>query len=263
MIRDLIRHRNLVWNLTARELKIRYRGSLLGFLWTVLIPLFMAAIYIFFLRLMAGRGIPTADIVIGVFAWQYTAQCVTSGLTSITGSANLVKKVALPRVILPFSATLANFIGYLLTFVVQIPVIAFLMIRSGQAPSAWVLAIPAVMAVHFAFNLALAMLTGAINVYFRDLQHLVGVALSAWFFVTPVMYNMDFVAQTAGQFPGLTELFMLNPMAAIITAYRAGAGTATFPVTGCALASFAASFLLLWLAARVFKRLQKDFADYL
>ncbi|MCB1101755.1 MAG: ABC transporter permease, partial [Kiritimatiellae bacterium] len=76
-----------------RELKIRYRGSVLGFLWTLLIPLFMAGIYIVFLRLLAGRGVPMAEVIIGVFAWQFTVQSVNSGLHSVTGNANLVKKV--------------------------------------------------------------------------------------------------------------------------------------------------------------------------
>ena len=83
--------RELLVNLVARELKSRYKGSVLGFLWTVLTPLFMAAVYVFFLRLLIGRGVPLEGIIIGVFAWQFTVQSVNSGLVSITGNSNLVK----------------------------------------------------------------------------------------------------------------------------------------------------------------------------
>jgi ABC-type polysaccharide/polyol phosphate export permease len=81
--RDVLNRRELLANLVSRELKLRYRGSLLGFLWSVLIPLFMALIYVVFLRLLGGRGVPLADIIIGVFAWQFTVQCVNGGLGCI------------------------------------------------------------------------------------------------------------------------------------------------------------------------------------
>ena len=110
LMEAIVRRRELVQNLVLRELKARYKGSALGFLWSILTPLFMAAIYVFFLRLLAGRGVPLEEIIIGVFAWQFTSMCVSGGLTAVTGNASLVKKVRFPRVVLPLAVTLANLV---------------------------------------------------------------------------------------------------------------------------------------------------------
>lgn len=256
--------RELLYNLVSRELKIRYRGSALGFLWSVLIPLFMAMIYVVFLRLLGGRQMPVAEIIIGVFAWQFTVQSVNSGLSSITGSVNLVKKVHFPRVILPLAATLANLVNYLLSLVVQFPVVMVLLHLTGQHISVWTWALPAVVVVHLLFNLALALFMAGANVYFRDTQHLVGVILSAWFFVSPVMYNLEYVEHMTTRIPWIMDLYLLNPIAGIITAYRALIMPDTaMPCSASLWGALALVVLLLLLSLRVFDRQEKDFADLL
>ena len=187
--RAIAPYRDLVANLVGRDLKSRYKGSALGFLWTVLNPLFMAFIYIFFLRLLGGRGMPITmeDIIIGVFAWQFTVQSVNAGLNAFTGNANLVKKVYFPREILPVSIVASALINFLLTVLVQWVLIAFLLWRKGAMLSGWTAALPAVVLYHTLFNLELVLLVSAANVYFRDTSHLVGLFLSAWFFMSPVM----------------------------------------------------------------------------
>ncbi|OQA23864.1 MAG: Teichoic acid translocation permease protein TagG [Verrucomicrobia bacterium ADurb.Bin345] len=256
--------RELVQNLVARELKSRYKGSVLGFLWSILTPLFMAFIYVFFLRLLAGRGVPTEEIIIGVFAWQFTAMCVTGGMTAITGNANLVKKVYFPRVVMPLSVTLANLVNFILSLVVQFVIVAILLHLRGAQLSLWVLALPAIVLLHTLFNLALAMFMASANVYFRDTQHLVGVLLSAWFFVSPVMYNLSFVEKAAAQWPTLSGLYVLNPMAVIITAYRATAlPDVAFPWTAVSVAGLVLPLLLIVVAQKTFERSQHNFSDML
>ncbi len=264
LIAAVTQHRELLWNLASRELKLRYRGSVLGFLWSVLIPLGMALIYVFFLRLLGGRGVPLADVIIGVFAWQFTVQCVNSGLNSIAGNANLVKKVSFPRIILPLSATLANTITYAMSLIVQFPLVAILFHTTGNHFSAWLWLLPVVIAVHLIFNLALALFLAGINVVVRDAQHLVGILLSAWFFVSPVMYNLDFVTRHAEKYPWAPKLFFLNPLTVIITAYRSViTAEIPFPREPMALVSFGLIVLLFVLSYRLFQKLQKDFADLL
>lgn len=260
----VLRRRELLTNLVSRELKLRYRGSFLGFLWSVLIPLFMALIYVVFLRLLGGRDVPLADIIIGVFAWQFTVQCVNNGLGAVKGNANLVKKVAFPRAILPLSATLANLVTYVLSLLVQFGLVGVLFLRAGHFFSPMTLALPAVILFHFAFNLALALLLSAINVYVRDAELLVGIALSAWFFVSPVMYNLGMVEKFAVHHPWAMDVFMLNPMAVIITAYRAVITPGvSLPMLSSVAATVAVTGLLLVLGWRVFDRMQRDFADLL
>lgn len=264
MLRTILERRELLWNLTARELKQRYKGSALGFLWSVLTPLFMAAIYVVFLRLLA-RGVPMQDILIGVFAWQYTTQCVMGGMTSVTGNANLVKKVAFPREILPVSQVAANGIGYLLSLLVQFPVLAVLLWNDPAVgfSSAWPMFL-FWMLWQTVFNLGLAMLVGALNVNFRDTQHLVGVFLSAWFFLSPVMYNMEFARGIATDWPWAVNLLYCNPMAVILNGYRDALLTdSAVGMPPAAWLGFALVPLTLFLGVFVYRRLQKNFADLL
>jgi ABC-type polysaccharide/polyol phosphate export permease len=264
VLKEIMSRRELLFNLVAREVKIRYRGSVLGFLWTILIPLFMAMIYVVFLRLLAGRDVPIAEIIIGVFAWQFTVQAVNSGLCSVTSSANLVKKVQFPRILLPLSSTLANLVVYVMSLLVQFPLVGLILYMGGEGFTLWILAVPLVILFHFLFNLALALLLAGTNVYFRDMQHLVGVALSAWFFASPVMYNLTLVRDHAGHIPYLLDVFMLNPMAIIATAYRAlMVPGVDFPWGPSVAASIIISLVLLVVGYRVFQRLQRDFADML
>ncbi len=261
-IRTLTAHRDLLFNLVARELKGRYKGSALGFLWALLTPLFMAVIYIFFMRLLAGRGVPTEEIIIGVFAWQFTAQCVGVGLHCISGNSSLVKKVFFPRIILPVASTLANLVNFVLTLVVQFVLVALLLHANGQSLSAWSLAFPVLIAYQTLFNLGLVLLVSSLNVFFRDIQHIVGLIMTAWFFVTPAMYNLGFVEHFASSRPWLMDAYLLNPMAVIITGYRAMMlpGVA-FPWSAAAVASLLWPLLLVGLSLYLFEKLQRYFAD--
>ena len=264
VFRTILARRELLWNLAARELKQRYRGSVLGFFWTVLTPLFMAVIYLFFLRLLAGRGVPMEEIIIGVFAWQFTVQCTQAGTTCVLGSANLVKKVAFPLEILPLSQVLANTLSHLLSLLVQFPLLAFLLWRAdSHFAASWPLFFFWV-AWQTLFNLGLTSLVGALNVFFRDTQHLVGLVLSAWFFMSPVMYNMEFAARLAAHWPWAAHLLYANPMTVIINGYRAALLPGAHP--GFPPAAWIGFLLVpatLAVGAATYRHFQKSFADML
>lgn len=267
IIRTLSAHRDLIWNLVARDLKIRYRGSVLGFLWTILTPLFMALIYVFFLRLLA-RGMPirNEEIIIGVFAWQFTMQCVNAGIHCITGNTVLVKKVYFPRIILPITVGIANLVNFLLTVVVQWGLLAVMLHYQGSHLSAWSPLVLLVSIYHLFFNLALAMILGATNVYFRDTQHIVNLLVNAWFFMSPVMYPPSLVEQFAHSHgvPWVNDLYLMNPMAGIITAYRAlQMPDVAFPWSAAMIAGLAWPILFFALAYIMFQRMQRDFSDVL
>lgn len=265
-VTDRAGYGDLLWNLVARDLKIRYRGSILGFLWTILTPLFMAAIYIFFLRLLAGRraGIRYDEVIIGVFAWQFTVQCVNAGLSCVTGNASLVKKVYFPRLILPLSVCLSALVNFLLTLAVQWALVAALLHLDGAA-LAWTTPLTLLLSLyHLAFNLALALLVAAANVYFRDTQHVVNLLLSAWFFMSPVMYPLALVESVAAAHPWIGALYALNPMTGLLTAYRAlQLPQAGFPVSAAGLAGLLLPAALLAAALAVYQRAQRTFSDVL
>ncbi len=264
-IGDILERRELLYNLVTRNLKSRYKDSILGFLWSIITPLFMALIYLVFLRIM-NRGTPMEEILIGVFAWQFTAQCVGNGLTAITDNSNLVKKVYFPRIILPLSTTLSNLVTFLLSLIVQFALVAILLAVRGQYMSPAVLAVPLLIVYHALFCLALTLFLSCLNVYFRDIQHLVNVLTTAWFFLSPAMYSMALVHNLAASHarPALiTSLYMLNPMAIIITGYRALIlpGTA-FPWSPFVLVSATLPILFLFLAYVLFQKLQRKFSDF-
>ncbi len=257
--------RELLAALVGREMKGRYKGSALGLLWSLLTPLFMAGIYAFFFRLLSGRAANTQSILVGVFAWQFTSNCVHQGMNCITGNANLVKKVAFPRRMLPMAVTVAAGIDYLISLVVQLGLIAFLLHRSGTTYTWTLAALPLVFLLHAIFNLGLAFFLSALNVYFRDTQHLVGVGLSALFFLSPAMYDLSFVARMAldtGMDPRVMDLYLLNPLAGIFSLYR-WAFLGTLPPLGSFFwAGIAWPFVFTPLAALFFRRMQRNFADH-
>ena len=247
----------------ARDLNSRYRGSILGLLWTVLTPLFMAAIYIFFLRLLRVR-IRHEELIIGVFAWQFTVQAIQSGMMSITSNSNLVKKIYFPRIIIPLSTTVSALVNYLLMLAVQLVLVAGLLKWSGATLSAWTWWVPIVLFYHFIFNLAMALLVAASNVYFRDTQHLVGLLLSAWFFVSPIMYPLSLLESLAGDRAWVMHLFMLNPLTVLVTAYRSlQIPDISFPWSVAMIIGWIWPVVLFGVAYVIFQRAQKQFADWL
>ncbi len=255
--------RELLYNLVSRNLTSRYKNSMLGFLWSILTPLFMALIYVVFLRILA-RSIRMEEVLIGVFAWQFTALCVGNGLTCITDNANLVKKIYFPRMILPLSMTLSNLVNFLLSLVVQFVIIALLLARQGQHMETAVLAVPLLVVYHAMFCFSLSLFLSCVNVYFRDMQHLVNVLLLAWFFLSPAMYTVELVNGMAAQMgrPVLASLYMLNPMAAIITGYRALIlPDSVFPISWFSFASMLWPVAFLAGSYALFQKLQRNFSD--
>jgi ABC-type polysaccharide/polyol phosphate export permease len=262
LYQTLASYKDLIINLSVRELKSRYSGTVLGFFWSILNPLFMALIYMVFLRLLVGRGVPTEDILIGVFAWQYTGQSVFSGQSCINGNANLVKKVNFPRFLLPLSFSAGNLIHHLLALGVQIVMVIGLLLWKGSMISVWVLALPLLVAYHSLFNLGLTLLVSTSHVYFRDTNHIVSIVMQAWFFMTPIIYNLSFIDRFMDRAPWLWNIYLLNPMAGMVTAYRAlQIPESIFPWSWPIVIGLALPVPLLFYSYRIFQRYQKYFSD--
>ncbi len=257
-LREIARRREMLSTLIVRHLKIRYKNSTLGFLWTVLNPIFMAIIYWFFISKVARAPVPIGALLVGVFAWNYTVMSVMDSTGAVIGNANLVKKVAFPREILPLSVSIAGLINFLLS---QIVVLLFLL-ATRTAPSPWVVLFPFIVLAHFCLCLGLSFIVSCANVYFRDTEHLVGVLLSAWFFMSPVMYAID-------QVKGLPRpwffIYCMNPVAGIVSAYRAvllpGKTLPPDPVPWAV--SFALCGAILLAGYAIFRRAQANFGDVL
>ena len=221
------RHHDLVRMLVSRNLKIRYKGSALGFLWSLLTPLAMILIYAVFAgvlgmkrQLLGVSGGATVAylpfLVTGIVVWQFTAGTLGDSLHAIVGNANLVKKGYFPRAILPVSTALANAVNFLILLV-------YLAASGALRPAAALWLIPAI-ALQLALCLGITLLVSTLNVFFRDTEHIVGLLLLAWFFMPPVMYETSLQTDAAAHFAwfpaSLRGLVFLNPMTGILALYR-------------------------------------------
>lgn len=261
LLAALKHHQDLLWILVMRNIKIRYKNSSLGFLWTLLSPILLIVIYKVFLSILRFK-IDLPVLVIGIMCWHFLSMCMGDSLYAVLGNANMVKKSAFPRVVLPLSMVLANLINFLLFLLV---VGAYLLLLHGISglplPGLPILALPLVILTQFALCFGVSLFSSALNVYFRDMEHIQGIILMAWFFMTPVIYP---AAQVTDKFGAhFQALFFLNPMTGLVTAYRAILLNLPFPSAGLLALSSLSAWVILFLGLRLFDRLQVRFADVL
>lgn len=190
---DLFRHRALLWALVGRELKGRYRGSVMGFLWTFLNPLMMLAVYALVFKFYFKINMPnyTVYMFTGLLPWVFFSQSLIGGAGAITSGRALVTKVAFPHQVLPAVQVAANFINYLLS----LPILIGFILAWGVPLTPALVAFPVVAGLHILFIYACVLLLATANVYLRDTQHILGNLMQLWFFLTPIFYPMWFLAK--------------------------------------------------------------------
>lgn len=278
---EIVRHRELLDLLVRRELKSRYKDSSLGFLWSLIRPITLLAIYWVAIGqfLGAARGIPDFGIFVftGLTLWGFYAEIVTSGTTSILANGGLIKKVYLPREIFP----LASVGSALFNFVIQFAVLIVGVLALAHLRIDWTLLyVPVALLIALVYGLAIALLLSALNVFLRDVQYLVEVALLIFFWASPIVYSWSYVASTAESLgaPWIEQLYLLNPMTLALMAFQRGlwaAGSEETELYGVAvpaqpwpadldfrlLVAGLIGIAFLWIAQRVFARLQGNFAQ--
>jgi lipopolysaccharide transport system permease protein len=198
--------------LVGRELRIRYKGSLLGLLWSILSPLGTVAIlHILFSRILP-LGIPhyAAFIYSGLLPWTWFQAAVQTSAATLIDNRDLVRTPFFPRALLPVVVTSSNFVLYLMA----VPVLLAVVMIEGVQPSPMWLLLPLVWLVQAIFTLACAVLVAALGVLIRDVQHLLGVGMLLWFYLTPIFYNLDTIS------PEYARWLMLNPMTVFVEAHR-------------------------------------------
>ena len=211
-ITELIRFRNLVGHLVAKELKVRYRGSVLGFMWTFLNPLMLLSVYALVFSVYMRIDMPgyAAFMFTGLLPWIWVQQSLIYGTNSITESESLVTKVTFPLQVMPTVKVAAALINYLL----GLPVLFFFLIVKGVDLSLNLLYLPLVLAVAWIFVWGLALLLATANVFFRDVQYIMANLLTLWFFVTPILYPLEQVP------PAYRVFIKLNPLTLLMAAFQ-------------------------------------------
>lgn len=231
MLLSALRHRELIMRLVKRDLKVRYKSSSLGFLWSIAKPLLLVVIYtiVFDIVLDIGVGAEQVDfhyslfIMVALMPWIYFASTVGESMQVILGNANLVKKVRLPLEVFPLSSVIGNLIHFLLAMIVVFAFIAW----EGVGFSWSALWFPALVLLQSILVVGFALLLSALNVFYRDIASAFEVILTAWLYGTPIIYSIAHVGKVFGFGGGeaklpqwLFHLYMLNPMTPLILAYR-------------------------------------------
>ena len=251
--------RELFILLVQRNIKIRYKNSSLGFFWSLLSPLFLIVIYSVFLGLMKF-SVHLPSLVTGIFVWQFLALCAGDSLHAILGNSNLIKKTAFPRILLPGAMVGANLCNFALSLLV---LGASLALAGAFRPGPGLALLPLLVLTQTALCLGLALLLSTANVFFRDTEHVFGMMMMAWFFMTPVLYPVTLVTDRFAARPGLLALYFLNPMAGLISGYR----RCLLGATEVPWSALWPSILMAWLMAMagfaVFRRVQHRFAEEL
>lgn len=269
-LRGIWEYRELLSLLVRRELKVRYKDSALGFLWSLLRPLALLVVYYVAIGKFLGaqRAIPDFAIFVftGLATWQLFAEIVSSSTGSILGNAGLVKKVYLPREVFPLS-TVGSAV---FNFLVQLLVLVAATMVLGRTPSgSRLLFVPLAITVVVVYATAIGLVLAAVNVYLRDVQYLVEIGLLVGFWTTPVVYSWNLVQQATAGSSLLQSLYLANPATASVLAMQKAFWVAGPPeaipenIGTRLLIMLGIGVVLLWMAQRTFARLEGNFAQEL
>ncbi len=254
-LRDVWEYRELLTIFVWRDLKVRYRQTVIGILWAVLQPFLTMVIFsVFFGNLV---GVPSDEIPYPIFSyaalvpWTFFANSIGQASMSLVGSADMIKKIYFPRLTMPIASVLAGLVDFFLAFIILIG----MMLYYGYVPTVNVLWLPAFVILGLMTALGVSLWLSAMNVQFRDVQYMIPFIIQAWFFVTPIVYPSSLLAE-----PWRT-LYGLNPMVGVVEGFRwalLGTGTPPGPM---AVVSFFVALSILVSGAYYFRRLEKVFAD--
>jgi lipopolysaccharide transport system permease protein len=210
---SLFRYRELIKNLVLKDLKLKYRGSVLGFMWSLVNPIVMIAVYtVAFTYILKSRveGF-VFFLLLGILPWGFFAGSANMATGAIIDSGSLMKSVAFPRAILPVSVVLFNLAQYLLTVLVLLPL---MLVLYRVPPSGPMLLYPVFLALQVLFTIGVALLLAAGTAFFRDVRHLLEIALSVLFWLTPIVYP---IAQASSN---VRRLILFSPLSPYVVAYQ-------------------------------------------
>ena len=261
---ELIRHREVLVRLVAKDLKVRYRYALIGFAWAVLEPLFLTLILAFVFTMVfdirgegtgiESRGQYAAMILVALIPWQFFSNGLSAAANSLVDNRSLIGKVRFMREVVPLSAIGVALVNFLIAYPVMLLVGFILM---WGLPGVGALYLLAIFLIQVALVAGLGLLLACGNAYYRDISYMTGVALTFLFYASPILYLVDMVPQS------LYYFYMLNPMACLIEAYRFCLIENAMPSVQLLAWPATAAALALGAGIVVFRRLAPNLADQL
>lgn len=259
-LREIYEYREMIFSLVRKDLRGRYKGSALGFLWTFINPLLQLLVYTLVFSVIMRAGIDQYYIFlfVGLVPWIFFSSALTGGSSCIIESQDMVKKIYFPREVLPIAYVTSSFVNMVLTFIVVFVVL--IVSGFGINPIA-ILYMPIIMIVEYVLAVGIALLTSALTVYFRDLQYILSIIAMAWQFLTPVMYSQKMVEEQLAPHPLLQRIWNLNPATPMINAYRDILYYKRVPELDTLVSALTLGIVILLLGYAIFRQLQKRFAE--
>jgi lipopolysaccharide transport system permease protein len=255
-VRELWRFRELVYFLTLRDVKVRYKQTLLGVAWAILQPLLMMLVFAIFFGRMAG--VPSGDLPYPLFAyagllpWTFFATAITNAGNSIVGSERLVTKIYFPRLAMPFAAVGAAVVDFIVAF----GLLLAMMVYYGVTPGINLLLTPVIFGLITLAALGIGTLLAALNVAYRDVRYVIPFLVQVWMFATPTVYM-----QPKGMPAGWSRIILsLNPMTSLIAAFRASTLGGPIPWEPPGMAAVAV-ILAFVVGCLYFRKVEDGFAD--
>ena len=256
MFCNIYRYREMLINMVRRELRGKYKGSILGFLWTFINPLLQLVVYTIVFSNIMRMGVSNYEIFlfVALIPWMFFSTSVLSGAGSIIYNQSLVTKIYFPREILPLSVVTSNFINMIYCSVIVLAVVLFYHMNLNL--EVWFM-LPVIAFIEYILVIGIVLIVSALTVYFRDLEHILGIIIMAWQFLTPVMYPEAFVPSQ------YQAILYLNPMTPIIISFRDVLYYGKMPVVENLVYAFLWSLIIFICGFLLFGKLQKDFAEEL
>lgn len=262
---ELITYRYLIANLVIRDVKVRYKNSVLGFAWSFLNPLLMMLAFTLVFTVLQPSGVHNFPVffLCGLLPWQFFINALVTSTGSIVGNAHLIKKVYFPRAVLPLSVVLSNLVFFLFT----LPLLFVILLIFGIKLTTWVLLLPLVILIQLVFSIGLGLILCTVNVFYRDTEPIVGLLTLIWFFLTPIFYTADAIPRRYtlwGMNLNVWRLIhILNPMASLVDSYRAILYQGTSPSFSFLLYTSMIALILLIGGVFIFHRYSRLFGEEL
>jgi lipopolysaccharide transport system permease protein len=252
---EIYRFRYFLRNMVARDLKVRYKGSILGFLWSLMNPLLMMLVFYLVFTYAFRINIPHYPVFLlcGLVPWNFFAISISNATGSIIGQPGLVKKVAFPRAILPIASILANLVHFGIGLLILFALMVIFRVKVGYLA----LGLPVLILIQVVFVLGFSLILSSLNVFYRDVQQILEVLILIWFYLTPIFYTLSMIPQRFRHF------YLLNPIAGLVTMYRAILFENQMPSYKVFLSALIVSLLTFLVGALVFRRYQFRFAEEL
>lgn len=254
ILQEIFDYREMIFSLIKRDLRGRYKGSALGFLWTFLNPLFQLVVYtvVFSIIMRMNYDKYYLFLFVALIPWIFFSTSVTGGANCIWTQKDMVNKIYFPREVLPIAYVTCQLVNMLLSFVV---VIAVIVITGHGVNFMAFLYLPIIILVEYLLALGLTFIVSAVTVFLRDVEYVLGIIMMAWQFLSPVMYGVDMIPEE------MLPIFAINPMTAILVAYRDVFYYKQIPQLNTLLQATFLGIVFLVIGVIVFEKLKKHFSE--